>query len=116
MTLPDAVLATFQEVLDFHKSVARNRALFLEEELRDARSDLKDNDAAVKRLDSKRASLLDLLNSTMALDAYSKAQADLTQLDVQIARLKDVYKRQRERQPSWWEARAESARPWPKRF
>lgn len=89
MTLPDAVLATFQEVLDFHKSVARNRALFLEEELRDARSDLKDNDAAVKRLDSKRASLLDLLNSTMALDAYSKAQADLTQLDVQIARLND---------------------------
>lgn len=89
MTLPDAVLATFQEVLDFHNSVARNRALFLEEELRDARADLKDNDAAVKRLDDKRASLLSLLNSTMALDAYSKAQADLTQLDMQIARLND---------------------------
>ena len=89
MTLPDAVLASFQEVLDFHKSVARNRALFLEGELRDARADLKDNDAAVKRLDGKRASLLDLLNSTMALDAYSKAQADVTDLDVQIARLND---------------------------
>lgn len=89
MTLPDAVLASFQEVLDFHKSVARNRALFLEGELRDARADLKDNDAVVKRLDGKRASLLDLLNSTMALDAYSKAQADVTDLDVQIARLND---------------------------
>ena len=89
MTLPDSVLATFQEVLNFHNSVARNRALFLEEELRDARADLKDNDAAVKCLDGERASLLDLLNSTMALDAYSKAQADLTQLDMQVARLND---------------------------
>ncbi|MFR3452496.1 MAG: hypothetical protein ACLTSX_13985 [Collinsella sp.] len=29
MTLPDALLATFREVLDFHNSVARNRALVL---------------------------------------------------------------------------------------
>lgn len=87
--LPDIVLASFREVLSFHESVTRNRALFLEEELRDARADLRDNNAAVKRLDEKRASLLDLLNSTMALEAYSKAQADVTELDVQIARLND---------------------------
>lgn len=87
--LPDAVLMSFKEVLGFHRSVARNRALFLEDELREARADLKDNDTAVKRLDEKRASLLDLLNSTMALDAYSKAQADVTDLDVRIARLND---------------------------
>lgn len=89
LTLPEAVLASFQEVLGFHKSVARNRALFLEEELRDAHADLKDNNLAVKRLDEKRANLLNLLNSTMALDAYSKAQADVTELDVRIARLND---------------------------
>lgn len=89
LTLPEAVLASFQEVLVFHKSVARNRALFLEEELRDARADLKDNNLAVKRLDEKRANLLNLLNSTMALDTYSKAQADVTELDVRIARLND---------------------------
>lgn len=89
LTLPEAVLASFQEVLGFHKSVARNRALFLEEELRDARADLKDNNLAVKRLDEKRANLLNLLNSTMALDTYSKAQADVTELDVRIARLND---------------------------
>lgn len=87
--LPDAVLASFKEVLGFHKSVARNRALFLGEELRDAQTSLKANDAVIKRLDERRASLLDLLNSTMALDAYSKAQADVTELDVKIARLND---------------------------
>lgn len=89
VVLPDVVLASFNEVLEFHKSVARNRALFLREELRDARVGLKDNDAAVKRLDEKRASLLDLLNSAMALDAYSRALADVTELDVRIARLND---------------------------
>ena len=87
--LPEAVLASFREVLDFHKSVARNRALFLEGELRDARDELRDNESEVVRLDEKRANLLDLLNSAMALEAYSKAQADVTELEVQIARLND---------------------------
>lgn len=85
--LPDAALRTFQEVLEFHESVSRNRALFLKEELRDAREALEDNDAAVKELDEKRAKALELLGSTMALESYTKAQGDLAKLDAEITRL-----------------------------
>lgn len=85
--LPDTVPRTFQDVLRFHESVARNRALFLKDELRDARDDLRLNDSAVRELDQKRAKLLEILSSSMALEAYTKAQADLAELEAQIARL-----------------------------
>ena len=85
--LPNAVLETFQNVLEFHDSVARNRALFLEEELRNAREALRQNDTAVRKLDEKRSKALELLSSSMALEAYTKAQADLAEIDAQIARL-----------------------------
>lgn len=92
--LPDAALETFQDVLEFHKSIVRNRAFFLEEELRDAREELKRNDAAVKGLDEKRSEALGLLSSSMALEAYTKAQEDLADLDARkaklVARLEDL--------------------------
>lgn len=86
--LPNCVLKSFQDVMEFHKSVTRNRKLFLEEELHNVQEELRDNDKLVQKLDEERAEILELLSTSMALEAYTKAQEDLTDLDAQIAKLK----------------------------
>lgn len=86
--LPNCVLKSFQDVMEFHKSVTRNRKLFLEEELHNVQEKLRENDKHVQKLDEERAEILELLSTSMALEAYTKAQEDLTDLDAQIAKLK----------------------------
>ena len=73
--------------MEFHKSVTRNRKLFLEEELHNVQEELRENDKHVQKLDEKRAEILELLSTSMALEAYTKAQEDLTDLDARIAKL-----------------------------
>ena len=85
--LPNCVLKSFQDVMEFHKSVTRNRKLFLEEELHNVQEELRENDKHVQKLDEKRAEILELLSTSMALEAYTKAQEDLTDLDARIAKL-----------------------------
>ncbi|MCL2848752.1 MAG: DUF2326 domain-containing protein [Micrococcales bacterium] len=90
LVLPDAVARRFDEVAAFHASVVHNRRLFLESELRDTVSRL--DDIAERRisLDAERASVMTLLQDSMALDTFMSAQRDLAQLDAQV---KDVERR-----------------------
>lgn len=44
--------------MEFHRSVTRNRKLFLEEELHNVQEELRENDKLVQKLDEERAEIL----------------------------------------------------------
>lgn len=81
----DHVLATFQDVIEFHQSVSRNRRLFLEETLSNINKQLAHNDKKIQELDAKRSRVLALLKSSMALDVFLKAQEDLADINEKIS-------------------------------
>ena len=85
--LPEETLESFEKVTAFHQSVSRNRKLFLRSELTRVDVELREIKAQIKARDDENSEILQLLNSTMALEAFTKAQQDLTDIDTRIAQL-----------------------------
>jgi uncharacterized protein YydD (DUF2326 family) len=85
--LPEIVNRRFAEVSEFHASVVRNRKQFLESELRAAVERLYAIKAERATLDSTRASVMALLNESMALETFRSAEREVVELDAQIADL-----------------------------
>ena len=87
LVLPDATTRRFDEVAEFHASVIRNRRLFLQSELESVQERLRTAKERIARLDAERAQVMELLDQSMALDTFRKAEAELTGLDAAIADL-----------------------------
>ena len=87
LALPDAAIRRFDEVVVFHASVIRNRRLFLQSELESVQERLRTTEERIARLDAERAQVMELLDQSMALDTFRKAEAELTALDAAIADL-----------------------------
>ena len=87
LVLPDATIRRFDEVVVFHASVIRNRRLFLQSELESVQERLRTTEERIARLDAERAQVMELLDQSMALDTFRKAEAELTGLDATIADL-----------------------------
>ena len=87
LVLPDAAIRRFDEVVVFHASVIRNRRLFLQSELESVQERLRTAKERIARLDAERAQVMELLDQSMALDTFRKAEAELTGLDAAIADL-----------------------------
>ena len=87
LVLPDATTRRFDEVAEFHASVIRNRRLFLQSELESVQERLRTTEERIARLDAERAQVMELLDQSMALDTFRKAEAELTGLDAAIADL-----------------------------
>ena len=87
LALPDAAIRRFDEVVVFHASVIRNRRLFLQSELESVQERLRTTEERITRLDAERARVMELLDQSMALDTFRKAEAELTGLDATIADL-----------------------------
>ena len=87
IVLPDTVTRRFGEVSDFHASVVRNRQMYLESERTSVANRLRSIQSERAELDERRSHVMNLLNSSMALDTFRKAERELTELDATIADL-----------------------------
>ena len=85
--LPETVARRFNEVIEFHSSVVRNRQMYLNSELREVTQRLEEIQSEREVLDQKRADIMTLLNESMALETFRSAERDLTNLNVHIADL-----------------------------
>lgn len=88
--MSDAALKPFEDVVEFHKSVSDNRRFFLRDELDKVSRAIEDNSRKVRDLDNERSRILRLLDTTMALEAFTEAQEDCTAIAARIERLKDT--------------------------
>lgn len=82
-------LRRFDAVSEFHTSVVRNRRLFLENELQTTAEQIRQTQERRRALDVERASVMELLQSAVALSTYREAQASLSVLDAEIAGIDD---------------------------
>lgn len=89
IVLPDTVTRRFHEVQDFHTSVVRNRQIFLEKELMEVEERLAEIQKLRTALDSRRATVMNLLEETMALDTFRCAEKELSELDALVADLEN---------------------------
>lgn len=87
VVLPDSALQRYEDVLAFHKSVAKNRRTFLREEYAAVSEQLNAANAKIKSLDVERAALMEILKAGMALETFQKAQQEIQDLDGQINNL-----------------------------
>ncbi|MFG1769837.1 ABC-three component system protein [Nocardia salmonicida] len=85
LALPDTVIHRYSEVAAFHESVVRNRRMFLQQELDQARSRMESIDGERRELDKRRAQVISLLRETVALDTFLSAQRDLAALEADVA-------------------------------
>ena len=60
---------------------------FLQSELESVQERLRTTEERIARLDAERAQVMELLDQSMALDTFRKAEAELTGLDATIADL-----------------------------
>lgn len=84
IAIPDLVIQRFDEVLKFHMSIIRNRKMFLNSELISVTDQLERIHSERKELDQRRATVMNLLNDSMALETFRNAEQDLTALDSTI--------------------------------
>jgi len=87
IVLPDVVAKRFDEVVEFHTSVVRNRRHFLSSELTRVTERLSAIKTQVAELGEQRARLMELLNQSMALETFHSAERELSELDAQVADL-----------------------------
>jgi len=87
VVLPDLVTRRYEEVAEFHRSVVRNRRVFLQQELDAVEARLVEIDSERSALDSERSELLRLLAETVALDTFLAVQRDLAGLEADVADL-----------------------------
>lgn len=85
--IPDVALRRFVEVVDFHASVVRNRRIYLENEFAAVNQRLEEIGLKRKSLDRDRASVMAVLNESMALDTFRSMQKELADLDARVADL-----------------------------
>ena len=85
--IPDVALRRFVEVADFHASVVRNRRIYLENEFAAVNQRLEEIGLKRKSLDRDRASVMAVLNESMALDTFRSMQKELADLDARVADL-----------------------------
>jgi uncharacterized protein YydD (DUF2326 family) len=87
VVLPDVVARRFDEVSDFHSSVVRNRQMYLQSELTSVIDRLGSIQNERRVLDQRRATVMNLLNDSMALETFRTAERELSELDAAIADL-----------------------------
>ena len=87
LLLPNAVAVRYEQVRDFHRSVLQNRRLHLEAERDQAARELTSVESLRAELDRERASVLALLQESVALDTFMAAERSLGQLESAVADL-----------------------------
>lgn len=88
VSLPGVALQRFEEVRKFHESVVRNRKMYLEEELTQARLNVETRQHKMLQLDERRTEVMTLLKTHGALQHYSKLQSELSRAEARAEQIK----------------------------
>jgi uncharacterized protein YydD (DUF2326 family) len=89
IALPGVVLKRLDDVLEFHKKVIKNRASFLQGEIKLKESEIQNNNPVIQQLEIQRSDLLSILQTHGALDEFKKINERYSKI---IAQLEDVNK------------------------
>ncbi|HEY3946549.1 MAG TPA: DUF2326 domain-containing protein [Solirubrobacteraceae bacterium] len=123
------VKRTLEDAQEFHSAVVNNRRSYLHDEIETLRHEDAEAEADITRLSSKRAGLMEILESKHALEEFNRLndrlaalRAELAETESQMARITEVEERQAalemsgqalardsrrelaEREPEWSEA------------
>lgn len=97
LELPDQIQRRLDEVRVFHDAVVENRQSYLEGEIDRLKAAIATRDEEVAALDRRRADLMEVLDSTGALEEYTRRQELLVELrgrlhdlEARLGRLKEV--------------------------
>ena len=74
ITFPDAIVHTLDEVAQFHRDVVLNRRRFLEEEIRQLKGLIKQEEPKLEQLDKARSECLKHLGTHGALEEFASLQ------------------------------------------
>lgn len=91
VVLPDLVQRRFDDVKSFHESVLENRRSYLQTELTAARRRIAERSEEQKRLDARRAEIMQILNAGGALDHFTELQAEISRAEVKLETLRQKY-------------------------
>jgi uncharacterized protein YydD (DUF2326 family) len=107
VTLPDQVRHHLTDLKSFHDAVIENRRAYLVDEIARLEATILARDHTIEQLDSRKAELMTVLESTGALEEYTRLQELLVELrgrlhdvEARLARLKEVTQAKEE-----WERR-----------
>ncbi|MFL6196077.1 MAG: ABC-three component system protein [Thermoanaerobaculia bacterium] len=89
--LPGVVLQRFEAVARFHESVIQNRRTFLSGEITAAEQRLAKRRSEQSDLDYRRSDIMNVLQSSGALQQFSALQSELSRLDANVAGLRAKY-------------------------
>ncbi len=89
--LGDLVRRRFREVAEFHESVIRNRAHYLQDEVSRAKQRISARNAKQQGLDSRRADLFRVLRSGGALSELTGLQEEFATAQAQLEKLRNSY-------------------------
>lgn len=87
VVLPEAVTRRFDEVENFHQSVVRNRVVYLSGELDSLRRSHTELVSTRSEIDGRRSSVLEILQSSVASETFTRAQIELAEARALIADL-----------------------------
>jgi len=90
--LPGTVKTRLDDVRLFHQSVVENRRSYLEMELDAAQERIARRGQDMESLDRRRAEVMAILQSSGALEQYTKLQAEVSRADAKVATLTEKFK------------------------
>jgi uncharacterized protein YydD (DUF2326 family) len=88
VVLPDTVLKRYEDVQAFHESVIRNRKSYLLNELRTAKERIVAREVKMRRLDERRAEIMEILNTSGALEHFTELQGEVAKAEAEIEALR----------------------------
>lgn len=89
--LPGLAVKRYDEVRSFHESVVRNRRDYLAEELEAAKLRVEQREQEKQGLVSRRAEIMNVLNTHGALDQFSKLQAAAARKEAEVENLRQRF-------------------------
>jgi uncharacterized protein YydD (DUF2326 family) len=91
VTLPGVAIKRYDEVRSFHESVVRNRRDYLSGELDAAKQRVADREQEKQPLDTRRAEVMNVLQTHGALDQFSKLQAAAARKEAEVESLRQRF-------------------------
>ena len=91
VTLPGVAIKRYDEVRSFHESVVRNRRDYLSGELDAAKQRVAAREQEKQHLDTRRAEVMNVLQTHGALDQFSKLQAASSRKEADVESLRQRF-------------------------
>jgi len=91
VALPDVAIRRYEDVRSFHESVIRNRRDYLAGDLEAARQRVSVREQEKLRLNERRATVLEVLQSHGALDQFSKLQGEAGRMEAEVESLRQRF-------------------------